>query len=203
MPGATLAILAGAAIGALVPLALTRVAVASWTLRDIERQLGEAKRQGWTKHFADAGDEFGFSSATLLSIASRETNMKNIIGDGGRYGIMQIDARSYPGFIKSGDWVDPRKNIFKAAEVLDEKFRWIYENIEKKLTCGEGAKKVSFKGATLTQYGILRTTIASYNNGCWPYYAISTYGDPDKYTSGGDYSNDVINRREAFTRLLT
>ena len=95
--GATLAILAGSAIGALVPLALTRVAVASWTLRDIERQLGEAKRQGWTKHFADAGDKFGFSSATLLSIASRETNIKNIIRDGGHgYGIMQIDDRSYP-----------------------------------------------------------------------------------------------------------
>ena len=142
-----MAALAGAAIGALIPLALTRVAVASWTLRDIERQLGEAKRQGWTKHFADAGDKFGFSSATLLAIASRETNIKNIIGDGGHgYGLMQIDDRSYPDFIKSGDWKDPRENIFKGAEVLDEKFRYISGNIGKTLTCGEGARRSPLQG---------------------------------------------------------
>src|SRR5215210_2612007 len=153
-----MALLAGAAIGALTPLALKRAPVASWTLRDIERQLGEAKRQGWTKHFADAGDKFGFSSATLLAIASRETNIKNIIGDGGHgYGLMQIDDRSYPDFIRSGDWKDPRKNIFKGAEVLDEKFRYISANLGKKLTCGEGARKRTYKGVTLTEYALFRT----------------------------------------------
>jgi hypothetical protein len=39
----------------------------------------------------------------LMAIASRETNMRNIIGDGGHgYGIMQIDDRSFPEWCNSG-----------------------------------------------------------------------------------------------------
>ena len=63
-------------------------------------------------------------------------------------------------------------------------------------------KKRKYYGVTLTELGLLRTSIAAYNNGCMPYYNISTIGNPDATTAGHDYSCDVINRTEAFSRLL-
>jgi hypothetical protein len=57
--------------------------------RDLARQFERAKQNGWIRFFKDAAKRYQFPR-NLLAIASRETNMRNIIGDGGHgYGIMQ------------------------------------------------------------------------------------------------------------------
>jgi hypothetical protein len=143
-----------------------------------------------------------------MGIASRETEMQNIKGDYDKtgmahgYGIMQIDIGSYSDFIKSGDWADPKKNIMKGAEVLNEKRRFIEEHVGKKVSFKSHEKIITFIGLSLTSDGLLRTAVASYNNGVWPFYAVSVYGDPDLFTTGRDYSCDVVNRTEAFGRLV-
>ena len=49
-----------------------------------------------SKFFKTAAERYQLPPEILLAIASRETNMRNIIGDGGHgYGIMQIDDRSF------------------------------------------------------------------------------------------------------------
>ena len=62
------------------------------------------------------------SPRDFVAIASRETNMRNIIGDGGHgYGIMQIDDRSFPEWTNSGLWKDVSAAIQKGALVLHSK----------------------------------------------------------------------------------
>jgi hypothetical protein len=172
----------------------------AWTVADIAKQFAYAKDQGWLDHFRDAAAGIKVDQAILMAIASRETNIRNIKGDGGHgHGIMQIDDRSYPEFCRSDDWKDPRKNIHKRAEVLDAKRKEILKNIGKTVLC----KQKQYRGVTLTDLGLLRTSIAAYNSGCQGHYNISIIGNPDAGTTGADYSCDVINRAEAFARLLT
>jgi hypothetical protein len=172
----------------------------SWTVADIAKQFDYAKDQGWLVHFRDAAASINVDQAILMAIASRETNIKSIQGDGGHgHGIMQIDDRSYPEFCQSDDWKDPRKNIFKGAEVLEAKRKQILDAIGKDVVC----KSRQYRAVTLTDLGLLRTSIAAYNSGCQGHYNISTNGNPDTSTTGSDYSCDVINRAEAFTRLLS
>ena len=61
----------------------------------LKLQYDRAKSNGWLIHFANAAAKYGHTTADLVAIASRETNMKNIAGDAGHgYGLMQIDIRS-------------------------------------------------------------------------------------------------------------
>jgi hypothetical protein len=47
-----------------------------------------------------------------------------------------------------------------------------------------------------------KIAIASYNAGRWPSYAVSINRDPDTYTTGKDYSADVLARAKVFRELL-
>lgn len=190
--------LAGAA-GALLSLAIKRSVVAAWTVADLIRQFDRTEQRGWLPYFSEAAKKYNFDQDVLMAIASRETNIQNILGDGGHgHGIMQIDDRSYPDFCNSDDWKDPRKNILKGGEVLNSKRKDISDSVGRRNEC----KGNRFQGLTLSDLGLLRSSIAAYNCGCRAYYAICVYGNPDRSTTGGDYSADVINRAEVFNRLL-
>src|SRR6185312_2217418 len=55
-------------------------------------QLNRTRARGWLPFFNEAATQFSFPVALLLAIASRESNVQNILGDGGHgRGIMQID----------------------------------------------------------------------------------------------------------------
>lgn len=193
----TTVLLAGAA-GALLSLAIKR-STASWTVSDLVLQFNRTERLGWLPYFGDAASRYGFDQSVLMAIASRESNIRSILGDNGHgHGIMQIDDRSYPEFCDSEEWKDPLKNIMKGAEVLDSKRRDILNGVGRRNIC----KGNTFNGLTLTDFGVLRSSIAAYNCGCRAYYSICVYGNPDQYTTGGDYSTDVLNRGEVFKRLL-
>ena len=79
--------------------------MANWTENDLKRQFERAKKNGWIKTFKSAAATYQFPPEVLMAIASRETNMRNIIGDGGHgYGLVQIDDRSFPEWCNSGLW---------------------------------------------------------------------------------------------------
>jgi hypothetical protein len=91
-------------------------------------------------------------------------------------GLMQIDF-DFHEFARGGSWKDPRANILYGAEVLSSSLKFL-------------KGKTSLEGRDL-----LRAALAGYNAG--PGNALSAYRDGrdiDFYTSGRDYSKDVLNR---------
>jgi hypothetical protein len=171
----------------------------------IETQYKYAKSHGWLIHFANAAAKHGHTTADLMAIASRETNMRNIVGDNGHgYGVMQIDIRSFADFCKSGKWKDVEAAILKGAEVLAKKRDEILA-AEKRARgyCrfSDGSVR-SFVPRILSNEDLHRVTVASYNCGGAAYYHFSNGNDPDRGTTGKDYSRDVLARSNAFQDLL-
>ena len=111
----------------------------------------------------------------LWAVASRETNMRNVVGDGGRgVGIWQRDrvGNVLPGSV---EWYlqHPRRQAEDAAAML--------------------------LGAHST-FGTWHAAIAAYNAGAGAVRkALAAGVDPDSRTTQGDYATDVESRR---VRLL-
>jgi hypothetical protein len=173
----------------------------NWTKSDLQRQFQAAKSAGWLPYFQKAAKDYEFAPELLLGIASRETNMKNIVGDGGHaYVVMQIDDRSYPDWCHSGGWKDVNGCIQKGALVLDGKREQFRGREGKSLKIG-GA---TFRGASsVSDSDLLRVAVSAYNCGLWAFYYFSKGGDPDVKSPGHDYSEDVLNRTQYFAPLLT
>lgn len=172
-------------------------------MTEIEIEFNRAKANGWVQAFDVAGEPYGFSPQLLMAIASRETNMENIEGDYQSdgphgFGCMQIDKGSYPKFCLSGAWQNVASSIHMGALVLNSKLQQIQAGVGKTLTIGG----YSFVGATLSPENVNRTTIAAYNAGLWAYYGISVHGNPDLYTTGRNYSADVLARMQQFSALI-
>jgi len=169
-------------------------------------QLEEANKL--KTHIDEAAEQFGFQPAVIGGIGSRESHWGKILrpagpggtgdfakrsyptryregplpSDGGGFGrgLMQIDFDSHE-FARSGNWKDPKANILYGAEVLSSSLEFL-------------------KGKTnLEGKDLLRAALAGYNAG--PGNALSAYRDGrdiDFYTSGRDYSKDVLNRAGFF-----
>jgi hypothetical protein len=173
----------------------------NWNPNDIENQYNRAVKNDWIAAFKQAAADYKFTLPLLMAIASRETNMRSIVGDGGHgYGIMQIDDRSFPDWCHSGQWADVAACIQKGALVLDDKRESIRNGQGKKITIGG---KTSFIGKNnLTDAELLQTAVAAYNSGMWAYYGLTKDGDPDGRTTGHDYSKDTYARMAVFAALL-
>ena len=149
---------------------------------ELARELQYVKDKGWLPFFQE--EAYGCQPHILHGIGSRETNLKNILGDSGHgHGIMQIDDRSFPEWCASGQWRDPHKAIRMGAFVLASK-------------CA--AARVKIKGDD----NILRAAIASYNAGKNAIDDFLLHGDPDRRTTGHDYSRDVLRRAAWFKAAL-
>ena len=166
----------------------------------LAQQFQYAKANGWLAAFVKAGKDYDFAPSLLMAIASRETNMRNIVGDGGHgYGLMQIDIRSFGEWIDSGAWRHPVQVIEKGAQILDQKMTQIHNGAGRPITVGG----FNFTGATFpTAAAAIRVAVAAYNSGLWAYYCFSKGEDPDRLTTGHNYSKDVLARQEEFERLL-
>jgi Bacterial SH3 domain/Transglycosylase SLT domain len=120
----------------------------------------------------------------LAAIGSRESGWglfldSNGTGDGGHgRGIMQIDDRYHQAFINNNNWRDPGVNIKYATDnVLAEYYDYLSRN------------------TSLRGFDLLRGAIASYNAGPGNVVdAVKSGLDVDAYTTGEDYSWDVIQR---------
>ncbi len=172
---------------------------ADWQPHHLAAQFRSARTKGWIDAFKQAARTFDFPVEVLMGIASRETNMRNIIGDSGHgHGLMQIDDRSFGGWCRSGAWKDVNQGVPKGALVLSDKRQDIVNGKGKSLHVG--SKR--FTGANVTDAQLLRISIAAYNSGLRAYMNFSLSGNPDVGTTGHDYSADVLNRSEQFKMLL-
>lgn len=171
----------------------------NWTKNDLKRQYTRIAGAGWIDFFKTAGTDYDFDPLLLMAIASRETNIRNIVGDNGHgYGIMQIDDRSFPEWCHSGVWRDPEQAILKGAHVLDGKRTNVQKNQGKKVKFGD---KTFIGAPNLTETEIITIATSSYNCGWWAYYNFSRGNDVDKNSTGKDYSKDVFNRLSVFIEL--
>lgn len=180
---------------------------------EAKKQFNRVKAKGWLPHFEEAVAKFTkgyFDVADLIAIASRETELNPIWltkpGDGGNgYGLMQADLRSFPEWIKTGKWKDAREGILKGAEILMQKWRDTQTGIGVKrgVRSSKTGKTSYFIGKDVGQgKEAQQVTIAAYNNGRWPHYAVSNGKDVDTYTTGKNYSKDVMGRARQFRSLL-
>jgi len=143
---------------------------------DILRQVRHAEQNGWVRHFQDAGQRFDVSPALLMAIASRESRIGRALGPtckgdvGNAWGIMQIDRRFHSEWTSKHDPCDHRANVLKGAEVLRSE---------------------------LDHFEELMPGLASYNASRDAVQRALDQGlSVDAFTTGGDYTGDVLQRFE-------
>lgn len=98
------------------------------------------------------------------------------------FGFWQIDIKSFPDFVASGDWADPIKCCLKAINVLMAKGKYLADKLP---------------GLSADQ--MLRANVAAYNCGEGNVVkAVINHLDIDTYTFSHDYSTAVWRYREFF-----
>lgn len=136
-------------------------------------------------HFRIAAAEWNCDPLILAAICDRESMGGAALnprgptgrGDGGHgHGLMQIDSRSWSSWLRTHDWQDALTNVRKGAEIFAtelERFAGVADGV--------------------------RAAIAAYN--CGPTQvrrALELAKDVDTFTTGGNYSADVMRRAAAF-----
>jgi peptidoglycan hydrolase-like protein with peptidoglycan-binding domain len=155
------------------------------TADQLAQQVALARSRGWLQPIARAEKRHKLPQGLLLAIASRETNMQDIVGDGGHgRGLFQIDDRFH------GDWLakhgargpgtTPRlKDAAEYAAAL------VASNVSFAQQKGVGSDQV------------VRFAASAYNAGCGGALSGFQSGDCDRKTAGGDYGSDVLERLAA------
>ncbi|HLK04847.1 MAG TPA: peptidoglycan-binding protein [Candidatus Acidoferrum sp.] len=157
------------------------------------------------KDFIQAGAaQNGFQTTVIAGIGSRESNWGLALkpvgpggtgdfgkrrfptqfrqgalpADGGGFGrgLMQIDFDAQE-FARTGNWQDPKQNILNGCQIL------------------ASARDVLQRKTNLSGADLLRAAIAAYNCGAGNVLqAIQGGHDVDFFTTGRNYSSDVLNR---------
>jgi len=161
------------------------------------------------KAFIDeAAEQYGFQPSVVGGVGSRESHWGLILKprgpvgtgdfidrrfpsrfrtgplppDGGGFGrgLMQIDFDAHE-FARTGNWEDPKESIIYGCKVLADSRDFMRQ-------------RTDLEGTTL-----LRAALAGYNAGPGnALRAIRDGRDVDFYTTGRDYSEDVLNRAGFF-----
>jgi hypothetical protein len=101
------------------------------------------------------------------------------------FGITQIDIGSFPGFIKSGDWKDPYKCFLKTIDILNGKKAYLEKHYE-----------------TVSGESMIHYITAAYNCGEGNEAKVmQQHLDPDAYTTGHNYSNEVARFEEIYLTI--
>lgn len=160
----------------------------AWDEAELAAQFRRVLASRWIDIFENAASATGSPTELLLAIASRETNIRNILGDfrGSRFhgfGIMQIDLGTDPEFCAAWSEAKVAESIGRGAEILGHKRAYL----------------VSQKGLAVTHAAIA----AAYNTGEGNVARSLRAGlDPDSTTTGANYGRDVVARMHVFGRLL-
>uniref|UniRef100_A0A3B3ZP75 Lysozyme g n=1 Tax=Periophthalmus magnuspinnatus TaxID=409849 RepID=A0A3B3ZP75_9GOBI len=158
--------------------------------KDASRQLAmtDLERMRTYKNMITVvGQELGIDPALIAGIISRESRAGNALqngwGDHGRaWGLMQVDVTpNGGGHTRVGDW-DSVEHVRQATGIL------IYF-----------IGRIRGKFPTWTEAQHLKGAIAAYNMGDGN---VKSYEEVDKYTTGQDYSNDVVIRAQWFKENL-
>jgi peptidoglycan hydrolase-like protein with peptidoglycan-binding domain len=152
--------------------------------RELNGQLESARANGWDLICAGAEEEKGLSKGLLLAIASRETNMADVVGDSGHgRGLFQIDDRFWR------EWLTARGVAGRGKKpLIGDAARLAAAIVSDNLAFG---RKNGVAAGDL-----LKFAASAYNAG--PGGAIRGYreGDSDLHTTGNDYGKDVLERLE-------
>ncbi len=143
---------------------------------------------GYKPYVDQAAAKYSWLKPSVIGgIGSRESGWGLLLspkgpggtGDGGHgRGLMQIDDRFHQPFIASGRWSNPQANINYA---IDQVLSRNYDYLDRTTSLGG--------------QDLLRGAIAAYNAGLGNVLdALSQGLDVDYYTTGQDYSWDVLNR---------
>jgi peptidoglycan hydrolase-like protein with peptidoglycan-binding domain len=158
------------------------------TPKQLEAQLVAARRAGLLKACLTAEQGRGLPSALLLAVASRETNCRDVVGDGGHgRGVFQIDDRFHAAFL--GQFApSPTPPIPQAADYAAGLL----------VAAMKAGKKLKLGGD-----GLFKFTAAAYNAGIGgATAAFQQHGDPDRGTTGRNYGDDVVTRWHMFQAWL-
>lgn len=166
------------------------------------KQLQEASK--YKTIIEEAAQKFNFQSCIIAGLGSRESHWglalfppgpegtgdfvprirtkpfrkSSLPSDGlgfGR-GLLQIDF-DYHEFARTGNWKDPKENIFYGVKLLSDN------------------RKGLLKKYNLNNDQLIRATLSSYNSGLGRIVkAIEKGYDIDFFTTGRNYSQDVLNR---------
>ena len=163
----------------------------TFTRATMRTELARARAAGWEACCLEAEARAELPRGLLLAIASRETDMNDVVGDGGHgRGLFQIDDRSHGSFLtKHGAAGRGGKPPVREAA------RYAAELVRSNLDYGER------KGVPAAER--LKFALSAYNAG--PGGALKGWqerGDSDARTTGGDYGRDVLARLGHFGALL-
>ena len=155
-----------------------------WTPDGLTAQYEHAARSGWLTLYEEAARRHGVRVPLLLAKDSRESCLglcldSDFKGDNGHgWGLAQIDDRTWTEFTSSTDPRNHRAILSKGAEILR---------------------------AEIDRFGgNERAGLAAYNTGPGRVRAALRRGlNVDTYTTGKDYSADVLARRDVFANLYT
>jgi hypothetical protein len=158
--------------------------------RSLESELRRARAFGWERHMREAERGAALSRAILLAVASQETDMNDVVGDGGHgRGLFQIDDRSHAAFLARHGAAGPggKPPVAAAARYAADLLRW---NLD------YGARN----GVPPAQR--LKFALSAYNAGAGGALAGFREGDSDRRTTGGNYGREVLRRHAIFLELL-
>lgn len=171
--------------------------------QDIARQYQKVKRRGWLPVFQREAKRAGTSTAHLLGIGSRETNLENIRGDfrGGIYhgaGVLQVDIGTDPEYVRT--WTPDKweGSVVRGTDILISKIDDTLKTQNKRVA----VRGRSFVGKPVEADDLRRIATAAYNCGRWAYYHFSNGNNVDSSTTGGQYSRSVYDRAIGFAKLL-
>ena len=148
----------------------------------LAQQVSSARARGWAPIMRKAEKRHDLPAGLLLALASRETDMEDVVGDKGHgRGLFQIDDRFHTDWLAAhgapGQGTTPR-----VADAADFAASMLASNL-----------------AFAAQNGIpasdqLRFACSAYNAGAGGALEGQQSGDCDRKTTGADYGRDVLER---------
>jgi peptidoglycan hydrolase-like protein with peptidoglycan-binding domain len=148
----------------------------------LAEQVSRARARGWTTVMRKAEKRYKLPAALLLALASRETDMNDIVGDKGHgRGLFQIDDRFHADWL-AGHGAPGPATTPRVEDAADFAASMLASNLAFAKQSGVAAPDR------------LRFACAAYNAGPGGALAGHQQGDCDGKTTGRDYSRDVLER---------
>src|SRR5262245_29270916 len=151
----------------------------------LAEQVRRARARGWTPIMLKAEKRHNLPAGLLFAVASRETDMNDIVGDKGHgRGLFQIDDRFH------GEWLAAhgapgQATTPRVADAADFAASMLASNL------------VFGKQNGVATADRLRFACSAYNAGPGGALAGHQQGDCDRKTTGRDYGRDVLERWDA------
>ena len=162
----------------------------TFTKAALAKELERARASRWDTACAEAEKVTKLPPALLLAIASQETDMNDVVGDGGHgRGLFQIDDRSHRDFLARNGAARPggKPPVPVAARYAADRLRWNYD-----FGVRSGVREADR----------LLFSLSAYNAGGGGALAGYREGDSDRRTTGGDYGRAVLARWAVYQSLL-